>query len=98
MHRLKPLHTAGQVLDFDINDISDSQFYLLKVTERLGETTVSLADLPSLNYCQATIGTQKMLPKTFLGQSLEPNFTPFKPIDCQEATTTEFTTLTPTPT
>ena len=60
---------------------------------------MSLADLPSLNYCQATIGTQKMLPKTFLGQSLEivASPTPIKPIDCQEATKTEFTTLTPPP-
>ena len=61
---------------------------------------MSLADLPSLNYCQATIGNQKIHPKLFLGKSLELVAQPtlIKSIDCQEASKTEFTTLTPMPT
>ena len=58
---------------------------------------MSLADLPSLNYCQATIGNQKIHPKLFLGK-LVAQPTLIKSIDCQEASKTEFTTLTPMPT
>ena len=57
---------------------------------------MSLADLPSLNYCQATIGNQNIHPKTFFSDKVAPP-TPIKPKYCQEASKTEFTTLTAPP-